>query len=86
MVQQLTKVFTQRVSPDSFNGSIWFHGLVIFTPAGSHTKANPISGPIAGTKEALSIHEGFHKVDRVVINHVPILGKDPHDTAQKMRG
>jgi hypothetical protein len=86
MVQQLTKVFTQRVSPDSFNGSVGFHGLVIFTPAGSHTQVDPISCSVAGTLEAFGINKRFKKVNRVVINHLPILGKDPDDAAQKMRG
>ena len=86
MLQKLTKVSPQGVSPHGLNGSIGFFGLVIFTSAGSFTQVDPISSLVTGAIKTFGINKGFKKIDRMVINPLPIFGKKFSNAAQKMRG
>ena len=80
-LQQFTKIFTKRVPPHCFYRPVRLIGLVIFTPAGSLAQVSPITRPIAGAQESLGINKGLQKINRMIVNPLPIFGKKLGHTA-----
>jgi len=80
-LQQFTKIFTQWIPPHCFDGPIGFFGLIIFAPASGLAQVSPIRGFVTGTQETFGINKGFKKINRMIVNSLPIFGKELSHTA-----
>lgn len=85
-LQQFAKIFTQRITPHCFNGSVWFIGLVIITPAGSFTQIHPVGRSITGSLKTFGVNKSLKKIDRVIVEFLPIIRKNPGHTSQQVGG
>ena len=80
-LQQFAEIFTQRVPPHCFDGSIRLISLIIFAPAGGFTQIHPVGAFVTSSFKTFGINKGLKKINRVVVNFLPILGKELSHTA-----
>lgn len=75
LLQQLAKAPGQRVTQHLFDRAIDAVGLIVFASSCRPTQHNPVGGAVTGAAKSLRVHEGFHKVDGMVVESLPILGE-----------
>jgi len=80
-LQQFAKIFTQRITPNCFYRSIRFIGMIIFAPTSGFTQVIPVRSIVTGSFETFGIDKRLKKINRVVVKHLPIFGKEVSHTA-----
>src|SRR5688500_11234778 len=80
------KIFPQGITPDFFEGTVSFLGLIVLAPTGGVTQINPVGRAIARALELLRVNEGLQQINRMSIELLPIRRDDPSHSPQQMAG
>jgi hypothetical protein len=72
MAEFLPEVTDKGVSVHGFDGSVFLFRVIVFPPAGSVAKKNPVGSLIAGTGKSLGIHKGFQPIKRMIVECLPV--------------
>jgi hypothetical protein len=66
----------QRIAINIFDRSVDAICLVVYSPTGGFTKQYPVGSAITGPFETVGINNGFHPINWMVIDFLPLPRKN----------
>jgi hypothetical protein len=80
------EVLSQRIEVDCLFGQECFGRLAEFSAACGFTNADPVICSIAGPLEPLGVDKGLEKINRVMVDLIPVPGYAPAVQSQQVGG